>query len=195
MKRFILFLLAFVLVSGLAGCREKPVPGGETNKSEVQTEARELTELKDRIKADGKLIGVAYLGWIEGDTETACKDLAGLDYTKDLPFIKGIEKYAENEGYRMYLVVPADDSIAGYLNIFLASDYGYHLITRHTYGAVIDEIDDTHVSRIPIPLLKNQDIQLQINALALEANEKRYEAYKLEQKALEIMDKEIIYAK
>lgn len=92
-------------------------------------------------------------------------------------------------------VVPADDRIAGYLNIFLASDYGYHLITRHTYGAVIDEIDNTHVSRIPIPLLKNHDVQLQINALALEANQKRYEAYKLEQKALEIMDKEVIYAK
>ena len=70
-------------------------------------------------------------------------------------------------------VVPADDRIAGYLNIFLASDYGYHLITRHTYGAVIDEIDNTHVSRIPIPLLKSHDVQLQINALALEANEKR----------------------
>lgn len=92
-------------------------------------------------------------------------------------------------------VVPADDRIAGYLNIFLASDYGYHLITRHAYGAVIDEIDNTHVSRIPIPLLKNHDVQLQINALALEANEKRYEAYKLEQKALEIMDEEVIYAK
>ena len=39
------------------------------------------------------------------------------------------------------------------------------------------------------------DIQKRINALALEANQKRYEAYKLEQKALEIMDKEIIYAK
>lgn len=92
-------------------------------------------------------------------------------------------------------VVPADDRIAGYLNIFLASDYGYRLITRHTYGAVIDEIDNTHVSRIPVPLLKNHDVQLQINALALEANEKRYEAYKLEQKALEIMDEEVIYAK
>lgn len=31
--------------------------------------------------------------------------------------------------------------------------------------------------------------------IALEANKKRYEAYKLEQKALEIMDKEVIYAK
>jgi len=103
------------------------------------------------------------------------------------------ENWAANQ--HIIRVVPADDSVAGYLNIFLASDYGYRLITRHTYGAVIDEIDDTHVSRIPIPLLKNHDVQLQINALALEANEKRYEAYKLEQKALEIMDKEIIYAK
>lgn len=103
------------------------------------------------------------------------------------------ENWAANQ--HIIRVVPADDSIAGYLNIFLASAYGYHLITRHTYGAVIDEIDDTHVSRIPIPLLKNHDVQLQINALALEANEKRYQAYKLEQKALEIMDKEVIYAK
>jgi len=103
------------------------------------------------------------------------------------------ENWAANQ--HIIRVVPADDSIAGYLNIFLASDYGYRLITRHTYGAVIDEIDDTHVSRIPIPLLKNHDVQLQINALALKANKKRYEAYKLEQKALEIMDKEVIYAK
>lgn len=103
------------------------------------------------------------------------------------------ENWAANQ--HIIRVVPADDSIAGYLNIFLSSNYGYHLITRHTYGAVIDEIDDTHISRIPIPLLKNHNVQLQINTLALEANEKRYEAYKLEQKALEIMDKEIIYAK
>ncbi|MBO7327584.1 MAG: restriction endonuclease subunit S [Lentisphaeria bacterium] len=103
------------------------------------------------------------------------------------------ENWAANQ--HIIRVVPADDSIAGYLNIFLASEYGHLLITRHSYGAVIDEIDDTHVSRIPIPLLKKHDVQLQINALALEANEKRYQAYKLEQKALEIMDKEVIYAK
>jgi len=42
-----------VLVLGLAGCKEKPALGGETNEPEVQTEAKELTELKDRIKADG----------------------------------------------------------------------------------------------------------------------------------------------
>ena len=70
-----------------------------------------------------------------------------------------------------------------------------YIIQRYTYGAVVDEIDNGHVSDIPIPLLKNHDVQKKINDLALEANKKRYEAYKLEQKALEIMDKEVIYAK
>ena len=111
MKRLILLLLAFMLVLGMASCTEKTVDNGETQKPKVQTEAPELTALKQEIKVDGKLIGVAYLGWLEGDMETACKDLTGLDYTKDLPFIRGIEKNAENEGYRMYLVIPADDSV------------------------------------------------------------------------------------
>ncbi len=92
-------------------------------------------------------------------------------------------------------VVPASQHIAGYNYIFLLSDYGRILIQHYTYGAVVDEIDDSHVSNIPIPLLKNHDIQKRINDLALEANQKRYEAYKLEQKALEVMDKEVIYAK
>lgn len=68
------------------------------------------------------------------------------------------------------------------------------LITRFTYGSVVDEIDDNHVRQIAIPLLKNSEIQQKINDLALEANEKRYEAYLLEQEALNVMDKEVIYA-
>ena len=92
-------------------------------------------------------------------------------------------------------VVPASKDIAGYLSVFLMSDYGYQLITRYTYGSVVDEIDDTHVSSIPFPLLKNKDVQRHINELALEANEKRYEAYRLEQQALRIVDQDVIFAK
>lgn len=92
-------------------------------------------------------------------------------------------------------IVPANDDIAGYINVFLSSEYGYQLINRFTYGSVVDEIDDKHVSQIHIPLLKNQSIQTKINSLALEANEKRYEAYLLEQEALKIMDDEVIFAK
>ena len=92
-------------------------------------------------------------------------------------------------------VFPANDDIAGYLYVYLLSDYGHELITRYTYGSVVDEIDDNHVSRIAFPILKNQDVQNEINSLALEANEKRYQAYKLEQEALKKMDEEVIYAK
>ena len=92
-------------------------------------------------------------------------------------------------------VVPASKDIAGYLSVFLASEYGYPLITHYTYGSVVDEIDDIHVSSIPFPLLKNKDVQQRINDLALEANEKRYEAYKMEQQALRVIDKEVIFAK
>ena len=92
-------------------------------------------------------------------------------------------------------VVPANKDIAGYLYIFLASDYGRTLITRYTYGSVVDEIDDDHIRQIPIPLLRNQDVQQQINSLALGSNAKRYEAYKLEQEALRIMNEEVIFAK
>lgn len=91
--------------------------------------------------------------------------------------------------------MPANKEIAGYLYIFLTSDYGRTLITRYTYGSVVDEIDDDHVRQIPIPLLRNQAMQQQINSLALEANVKRYEAYKLEQEALRIMNEEVIFAK
>lgn len=103
------------------------------------------------------------------------------------------EKWAANQ--HIIRIIPVSKDIAGYLNIFLQSDYGYYLITRFTYGSVVDEIDDNHVRQIPIPILKNPIIQQQINDLALQSNEKRYEAYKLEQEALRIMNEEVIYAK
>ncbi len=103
------------------------------------------------------------------------------------------ENWAANQ--HIIRVVPASTNIAGYINIFLSSEYGKVLITRFTYGSVVDEIDDNHVRQIPIPLLKDKGIQKRINELALEANQKRYEAYCLEQEALKIMNEEVIYAK
>ena len=91
-------------------------------------------------------------------------------------------------------VVPANDEISGYIYAWLSSDYAYHLITRYTYGAVVDEIDDKQVSKISIPLLRNIDIQKKINDTVLEANKKRTEAYKLEQEALKILNEQVIYA-
>lgn len=108
-----------------------------------------------------------------------------------------VGKHWENWTANQHIIriLPASEDIAGYLNIFFASDYGKVLITRFTYGSVVDEIDDNHVRQIAIPLLKNHTVQKKINDLALEANEKRYQAYLLEQEALQIMDRDVIYAK
>ena len=108
-----------------------------------------------------------------------------------------VPKHWENWTANQHIIriVPANEDIAGYLNIFLASDYAHPLITRFTYGSVVDEIDDNHVRRIAIPLLKNHAAQKEINDLALTANKKRYEAYCMEQEALKILNEQIIFAK
>ncbi len=125
----------------------------------------------------------------EGMTLITCSGTIG----KVILVGKHWENWTANQ--HIIRVVPASKDIAGYISVFLSSQYGYPLISHYTYGSVVDEIDDTHVSSIPFPLLKNTDIQRQINELALKASEKRYEAYKLEQQALRIIDREVIYAK
>ncbi len=90
-------------------------------------------------------------------------------------------------------IVPAEEVI-GYLYIWLQSEYAAKIIKAYSYGAVVKHIEKSHIAGVPVPLLKNKDTQKQINDLALEVNEKRYEAYCLEQEALRIMDKEVIYA-
>ena len=91
-------------------------------------------------------------------------------------------------------VVPIDDKIAGYLYVWLSSDYAYPLITRYIHGAVIDEINVEQVSEIPVPLLRDENVQREINDTVLEANWKRTEAYNLEQEALRVLDEKVIYA-
>jgi len=84
--------------------------------------------------------------------------------------------------------------IAGYLYVFLSTDYGRELITRFIYGSVVDEIDDRHIAQVPIPLLKNPTVQLEISRLALEANARRTEAYHAEQQAIHITNEDVIHA-
>lgn len=86
------------------------------------------------------------------------------------------------------------DDMKGYVYIWLQSDYGKELIKSKSYGSVVTHIEKSHLEEIPIPLLKNLEIQKKINDLALQANQKRYEAYKLEQQALAVMDNEVIFA-
>lgn len=87
------------------------------------------------------------------------------------------------------------ENIQGYCFVWLSSDYGRILLQSFQYGSVVQHIEKEHFSRIPIPLLQNEAMQMKINDLAMEANKKRYEAYLLEQQAIEIMNNDVIFAK
>lgn len=64
------------------------------------------------------------------------------------------ENWTANQ--RIIRVTPANRDIAGYLNVFLTSEYASKLITRFTYGSVVDEINDNYIRTIQIPFLKKQ---------------------------------------
>lgn len=102
-----------------------------------------------------------------------------------------IPKYMVNWIYSEHVirVVPSTNDIAGYLYIWLNSDYGRAMIERYSYGAVIKEIDNKQLAQMPIPVIHDKNKIKQINDLALEANNLRTEAYYLEQEAIEDVNK------
>ena len=85
-------------------------------------------------------------------------------------------------------VYPISDDMAGYIYCYLQSEVGKVLINRLAYGSVVDHIEPCHISQLPIPILKNIEVQQKINDLVLEANELRYQAYLKEQEAINKMN-------
>lgn len=90
-------------------------------------------------------------------------------------------------------VIAPDDEMAAYLYAWLSSEYGEALITRHSYGSVILELDRFMVAEIPVPLATKHQRQA-IAALVLKANRLRDEAWQLEQTALALLRKEVLTA-
>lgn len=116
MKKYILLLLVFVLIVAITGCSKKPVSNNgndvETPGLTLSREGEEaLSELQEKISADGKLLGVAYLGFIDYDTKFDMEEFKKQEHIKALPLIENIYEYAENEGYRIYAIVPADNQV------------------------------------------------------------------------------------
>lgn len=79
--------------------------------------------------------------------------------------------------------IATDNTMAGYLYAWLASDYGYCLITRNSYGSVILEVDKEMFSSISIPLPEPRIIE-EIGVLVLKANQLRDQAWQNEQEAI-----------
>lgn len=107
-----------------------------------------------------------------------------------------IPKHWENWTMNQHVMraVPIDENIAGYLFVWLNSEYGKILIVRHTYGSVVDEIDSSHLSQVQIPILTDKSIMEKINNLALEANKLRSKAYHLEQEAIKEINEKVIFS-
>ena len=71
----------------------------------------------------------------------------------------------------------------GYLYAWLASGYGRALVTRHTYGSVIQHIDLDQLASVPVPL-PPPAARDAVGGLVLRANALRDEAWALEQDAI-----------
>lgn len=80
----------------------------------------------------------------------------------------------------------------GLVFIWLSSEYGKELIKRQIYGSVVNEITDEQLGDVVIPIFKDDKINTSILNLIDEANELRYQAYKQEQEAINIMNKEVL---
>jgi len=91
----------------------------------------------------------------------------------------------------MLRAVPANEW-AGYLYAWLSSEWALPLIRRHTYGAVVFEIDQHQLASVPVPLLADTTLMHEINALVLRANELRYKAFTKEQEAMRVFNEEVL---
>lgn len=80
----------------------------------------------------------------------------------------------------------------GLVYAWLNSEYGKALILRQVYGSVVDEITDKQIGEVIVPLFKDESIIRTITKLIDKANDLRYQAYKQEQKAIDIMNKGVL---
>lgn len=103
-----------------------------------------------------------------------------------------VPKHMENMAVSQNVLKIVPKIYPGYIYCFLNSDYGQILIKRQSYGSVVNMIDDSSLGDVQIPIIKDREIVKKINCLVLEANELRYQAYKQEQKAIEIMNREVL---
>ncbi|MCA0453973.1 MAG: restriction endonuclease subunit S [Chloroflexi bacterium] len=103
------------------------------------------------------------------------------------------EKYAGT--HDLIRIIANDTEVDfGYLYAFLGSLYGQQQILRHKHGSVIDHITPDQVQQILVPLPPMPDQRLVGDKVRL-AYEKRAEAIRLEDEALEILTSELTLGK
>ena len=96
---------------------------------------------------------------------------------------KHAQKLASEDVIRL---LPNNILRGGLVYAYLASKYGYSLLTQGTFGAVIQHIEPDFVSSIPIPSFP-EDFQNKINDLVLESARLREEAANVLEKAIALL--------
>jgi len=169
----------------------------------VAKEVRAITKFRKRTYVEKGGIPLLSSKQIFQIDPIDVKRLAKGAHTKDLPEIQLEEnmiavtrsgtigrvqiipaymaKWTASEHATRFLA--AEGMNAGYLYAWLASDYGYCLITRNSYGSVILEVDKEMFSSVSIPLPEPK-IRDEIGNLVLKANQLRDEAWRNEQDAI-----------
>jgi len=95
------------------------------------------------------------------------------------------EDYAATE--HIVRLVPNEGIIdPGYLYAFVSSPYGKQQVLKYRHGSVIDEVTDSQIRKVLIPLPSETD-QKTIGDLVRTAYEKRAEAIRLEDEAQQIL--------
>ena len=180
-----------------------PVEITTVGDSRVTKEIRPITKFRKRTYVEKGGIPLLSSKQIFQIDPVDVKRLAKGAHTKDLPEIQLEEnmiavtrsgtigrvqiipaymaKWTASEHATRFLA--AERINTGYLYAWLASDYGYCLITRNSYGSVILEVDKEMLASVPIPL-PEATIRDEIGNLVLKANQLRDEAWRNEQDAI-----------
>lgn len=185
-----------------------PVEITKIGDQRITKEVRAITKFRERTYVDKGGIPMLSSKQLFQVDPIDVKRLAKGAHTKDLPEIQLeenmiavtrsgtigkvqiIPKYmaawtASEDATR---ILASDDINAGYLYAWLASDYGYCLMTRCSYGSVILEVDQEMLASVHIPL-PEPAIRNEIGDLVLKANQLRDQAWRSEQEAISKLEK------
>jgi type I restriction enzyme S subunit len=185
-----------------------PVEITKIGDQRITKEVRAITKFRERTYVDKGGIPMLSSKQLFQVDPIDVKKLAKGAHTKDLPEIQLeenmiavtrsgtigkvqiIPKYmaawtASEDATR---ILASDDINAGYLYAWLASDYGYCLMTRCSYGSVILEVDKEMLASVHIPL-PEPAIRNEIGDLVLKANQLRDQAWRSEQEAISKLEK------
>lgn len=92
-------------------------------------------------------------------------------------------------------LIPDDKKMpSGFLYAYLASKYGYTLLTQSGFGGVVKHINPDHVANIPIPLFPESK-QQEIHNLIVESANLRVDANRLLEKAQAILTDNLNYSR